>query len=174
MTTRELLRVDDLVVGTRGRDGEVRIVDGVSFSVGEGEVLCLVGESGSGKSLTMAAVLGLLPAGVEVLGGSVSYRGRDLLGMPERELRALRGDELAMVFQDPMTALNPVKRVGAQIARAVRLHGERRSADQVERARRGAAALGGRLRSGRASAGVPASVVRRYAPARGHRDGDRP
>ncbi|WP_347976619.1 ABC transporter ATP-binding protein [Microbacterium sp. ProA8] len=132
MTTRELLRVDDLVVGTRGRDGEVRIVDGVSFSVGEGEVLCLVGESGSGKSLTMAAVLGLLPAGVEVLGGSVSYRGRDLLGMPERELRALRGDELAMVFQDPMTALNPVKRVGAQIARAVRLHGERRSADQVD------------------------------------------
>ncbi len=130
--TSELLRVDDLVVGTRDESGrEIRLVDGVSFTVHEGEVLCLVGESGSGKSLTMSAVLGLLPAGVEVLGGSVSYRGQDLLSLPERALRALRGSELAMVFQDPMTALNPVKKVGAQIGRAVSLHGPRRTRAQI-------------------------------------------
>ncbi|WP_395244067.1 ABC transporter ATP-binding protein [Agromyces sp. MMS24-K17] len=134
MTTPALLRVEDLVVGTRDADGrEVRLVDGVGFTVHEGEVLCLVGESGSGKSLTMSAVLGLLPPGVEVLGGRVEYRGRDLLAMPTRELRALRGNELAMVFQDPMTALNPVKRVGAQVGRAVKLHGGRMSGDDVER-----------------------------------------
>lgn len=134
MTAPVLLRVENLVVGTRDESGaDVRLLDGVSFTVHEGSVLCLVGESGSGKSLTMAAVLGLLPAGVEVLAGAVSYRGRDLLTMPQRELRALRGSELAMVFQDPMTALNPVKRVGAQIGRAVRLHGPRRNGAQVAR-----------------------------------------
>lgn len=128
----ELLRVEHLVVGTRDDSGRViPLVDDVSFVVHEGEVLCLVGESGSGKSLTMAAVLGLLPAGVEVLNGSVLYRGIDLLATSERELRALRGSELAMVFQDPMTALNPVKKVGAQIGRAVRLHGPRRSRAEI-------------------------------------------
>ncbi|ALJ20138.1 ABC transporter ATP-binding protein [Microbacterium sp. No. 7] len=130
--TAELLRVDDLVVTTRTEEGrDVRLVDNVSFTVHDGEVLCLVGESGSGKSLTMAAVLGLLPAGVEVSGGSVTYRGRDLLAMTERELRSLRGNELSMVFQDPMTALNPVKRVGAQLARAVRLHARGMTRAQV-------------------------------------------
>lgn len=132
--TAPLLRVDDLIVGTRAEDGTlVHLVDGVSFAVNEGEVMCLVGESGSGKSLTMAAVLGLLPSGVEVISGNVEYQGRDLLGMSSRDLRALRGSELAMVFQDPMTALNPVKRVGNQIARTVRLRGARRSAEQVEK-----------------------------------------
>ncbi len=131
MSAKELLRVDDLVVGTRGPAGVDHLVDGVSFTVHEGEVLCLVGESGSGKSLTMAAVQGLLPAGVEVLSGSVTYRDRDLLAMSDRDLRGLRGSELAMVFQDPMTALNPVKRVGAQIGRAVALHGRGMSAAAV-------------------------------------------
>lgn len=133
MSTPPLLQVKDLVVATRDeKHGLVRLVDGVSFSVQEGEVLCLVGESGSGKSITMSAVLGLLPAGVEVLSGSIEYRGRDLLALSNRQLRALRGDELAMVFQDPMTALNPVKRVGHQIARAVQLRGKRRSADEID------------------------------------------
>ncbi|MFD7312138.1 ABC transporter ATP-binding protein [Promicromonospora sp. NPDC059942] len=132
MTTPVLLRVDDLSVGYRDADGaEVRLVDGVGFTVHEGRVLCLVGESGSGKSLTMAAVLGLLPEGLEVFSGTVRFRGQDLLTLPERELRALRGNELAMVFQDPMTALNPVKRVGAQIARAVRAHHPRTPRAQV-------------------------------------------
>jgi len=118
-----LLEVRDLSVGYSDEHGDVvTLVDRVSFTLHEREVLCLVGESGSGKSVTMLAVLGLLPAGLEVLGGSVRYRGRDLLGMPEPELRGLRGSELAMVFQDPMTALNPVKRVGGQIGRALRVH----------------------------------------------------
>lgn len=134
MTRDVLLRVEDLVVGTRDdRGNEVRLVDGVSFEVAEGEVLCIVGESGSGKSITMAAVLGLLPAGVEVISGRVSYRGEDLLTAGERRLRELRGRRLAMVFQDPMTALNPVKRVGAQIARAVRLHGDGLSRAEADR-----------------------------------------
>ncbi|GAA1637010.1 ABC transporter ATP-binding protein [Microbacterium flavum] len=154
MTREVLLRVDDLVVGTRDGEGrEVRLVDGVSFEIAEGEVLCVVGESGSGKSLTMAAVLGLLPTGVEVLSGRVEYRGEDLLGASERRLRELRGRRLAMIFQDPMTALNPVKRVGAQIARAVRLHGDRMT--RAEGDRRAAELL--------ASVGVPDAAARARA-----------
>lgn len=134
MTTAPLLRIEGLTVGTRGSDGgTTRLVDNVSFSVNPGEVMCLVGESGSGKSITMAAVMGLLPAGVEVLDGSIEYLGRDLLALSERDMRALRGSDLAMVFQDPMTALNPVKRVGAQIGRAVSLRGKRQSHAQTRR-----------------------------------------
>ncbi|PPI27138.1 ABC transporter ATP-binding protein [Rathayibacter sp. AY1B5] len=131
-----LLEVRGLSVGYVDEHGDtVTLVDRVSFTLHEREVLCLVGESGSGKSVTMLAVLGLLPAGLEVLGGSVHYRGRDVLKMPEPELRDLRGRELAMVFQDPMTALNPVKRVGGQIGRALRVHdrslGRRETAERV-------------------------------------------
>jgi peptide/nickel transport system ATP-binding protein len=134
MSTPPLLKVDELVVGYRTDQGdEVRLVEGVGFTLRDGEVLCLVGESGSGKSLTMSAVLGLLPPGVEVLGGSVEFRGHDVLAMSERELRGLRGTDLATVFQDPMTALNPVKRVGDQIGRAVRLHADRMSSAEVRR-----------------------------------------
>lgn len=123
MTAADLLNVEDLVVVTYNERGEqTRLVDGVSFTVAEGEVLCLVGESGSGKSLTMAAVLGLLPRGVEVHSGRILYRGEDILAATAGRMRELRGRELAMIFQDPMTAMNPVKRVGTQIARTVRLH----------------------------------------------------
>lgn len=154
MTRDVLLSVENLVVGTRDADGrEVRLVDGVSFQIAEGEVLCVVGESGSGKSLTMAAVLGLLPAGVEVLSGRVDYRGEDLLAAGERRLRELRGRRLAMVFQDPMTALNPVKRVGAQIARAVRRHGN--GVSRAEADRRAAALL--------SAVGVPDAAARARA-----------
>ena len=118
-----LLEVRDLVVGYHNDDNElVTLVDGVSFTVREREVLCLVGESGSGKSVTMLAVLGLLPPPLHIVSGSVHYRGRDVLGLSERELRRLRGSELGMVFQDPMTAMNPVKRVGSQIVRAIAVH----------------------------------------------------
>ncbi|WP_061781967.1 ABC transporter ATP-binding protein [Microbacterium hominis] len=154
MTRDVLLSVENLVVGTRDADGrEVRLVDGVSFQIAEGEVLCVVGESGSGKSLTMAAVLGLLHAGVEVLSGRVDYRGEDLLAAGERRLRELRGRRLAMVFQDPMTALNPVKRVGAQIARAVRRHGD--GVSRAEADRRAAALL--------SAVGVPDAAARARA-----------
>ncbi|NQX12401.1 ABC transporter ATP-binding protein [Microbacteriaceae bacterium VKM Ac-2855] len=131
-TAAVLLDVQDLSVGYTAENGDtITLVDRVSFTLHEREVLCLVGESGSGKSVTMLAVLGLLPAGLEVLGGSVHYRGQDILAMPEPELRGLRGSELAMVFQDPMTALNPVKRVGGQIGRAISVHDRSLSRAQV-------------------------------------------
>ncbi len=116
-----VLVVDDLVVDFPTGDGVVHAVRGLSLSVREGQVLGIVGESGSGKSVTALAVMGLLPPGTRV-SGSVRYRGRELLGLPDRELRAVRGRRVAMVFQDATTALNPVYRVGWQVAEAVRAH----------------------------------------------------
>ncbi len=118
-----LLSVRDLSVGVRqGRDRTVAIVEGVSFDVDPGRRTGIVGESGSGKSLTLRAIAGLLPKPVEVLSGRVEYDGVDLLGMPVKKRRALMGPEIAMIFQEPMTALNPVVRVGDQIAEGPRRH----------------------------------------------------
>ncbi|MGN9845615.1 dipeptide ABC transporter ATP-binding protein [Nonomuraea sp. H19] len=112
-----VLEVSDLNVAF----GEVPAVRGVSYSVRPGEVLGIVGESGSGKSVTSAAVMGLLPPGARVT-GSVKLHGRELIGARERELTAFRGKTMSMVFQDPLSALTPVYRVGDQIAEAVRVH----------------------------------------------------
>ncbi len=98
------------------------IVEDLSFSLGRGEILALVGESGCGKSLTGLAILGLLPRGIKVSRGSIFFQGRDLVGLSDEELRKLRGRELAMVFQDPMTSLNPVFPVGDQVAEVLRWH----------------------------------------------------
>jgi ABC-type glutathione transport system ATPase component len=119
--TEPLLEVEDLKVRIPMSRGTVHAVEGASFAVRPGEALGLVGESGSGKSMTLRAILGLLPAPGEIAGGSVRYAGRDLVGMGHKELRALRGREIAMVFQEPMTALNPLTRVGEQIAEAPRV-----------------------------------------------------
>jgi peptide/nickel transport system ATP-binding protein len=121
--TESLLEVRDLRVAFRTGAGLVQAVDGVSFSLRPGSVLGIVGESGSGKSVTALALMGLRRSSRNMLcSGSVHFRGRDLLQMPERELRDVRGRELAMVFQDPMTCLNPVHRVGSQIAEMLALH----------------------------------------------------
>jgi oligopeptide/dipeptide ABC transporter ATP-binding protein len=118
-----LLSVQDLTIGVRGGGGRtVRIVEDVSFDVDPGQRMGIVGESGSGKSLTLRAIAGLLPRGVEVLSGRVEYGGRDLLTMPAKARRQLMGPEIAMIFQEPMTALNPVMRVGEQIAEGPRRH----------------------------------------------------
>src|SRR5690554_2597670 len=118
-----LLAVENLVISTTGPAGEeVRLIDDISFTVEDGEVVAIVGESGSGKSLTVLAIMGLLPAGVTVTQGSIRWRGKELVGLRERELRKMRGRDVGMIFQDPMTALNPIRRVGAQLAEAVRLH----------------------------------------------------
>uniref|UniRef100_UPI003B3AE00E ATP-binding cassette domain-containing protein n=1 Tax=Pseudactinotalea sp. TaxID=1926260 RepID=UPI003B3AE00E len=101
--------------------GPVRILHGVDLEVGRGEIVGLVGESGSGKSLTALSVLGLLPRGAEV-GGTVELDGTDLLEAPARVLRTVRGGRVGMVFQDPMTTLDPVMRVGRQIGEAYRIH----------------------------------------------------
>ena len=121
--SRVLLEVCDLTVEFATLDGIVHAVDGVTFDVRPGEVLGIVGESGSGKSVTAMTILGLVrqPPG-RIVRGSVRYQGKDLLRLSRRELRAIRGGEIAMVFQDPMTAMNPVMTVGQQITEAVRLH----------------------------------------------------
>lgn len=116
------LQVRNLRVGVRRRRHEIVLVDDLSFSIAPGERFGLVGESGSGKSLTLRAIAGLLPAGVEVLSGEISYAGRDLLAMPAQEHRALMGPGIAMIFQEPLTALNPTARVGTQISEGPRDH----------------------------------------------------
>ncbi|WP_309127822.1 ABC transporter ATP-binding protein [Microbacterium sp.] len=118
-----MLEVENLVITTHDPSGApVRLVDGISFTVDEGEVVGIVGESGSGKSLTVLAIMGLLPVGLEVTEGSIRWRGQELIGMTDRELRRRRGRDFGMIFQDPMTALNPIRRIGSQLAEAVRLH----------------------------------------------------
>lgn len=116
-----LFEVRDLRVAF-GRNGVfAEAVRGISLHVDHGEVLGIVGESGSGKSIGMLAALGLQPEGARVT-GSVRFMGRELVGLPRRDLRQLRGSRIAMIFQDPLSSLNPVMTVGAQIAEAVRLH----------------------------------------------------
>ncbi|PRY16849.1 ABC transporter ATP-binding protein [Kineococcus rhizosphaerae] len=118
-----LLSVRDLTLGVRRRGRpDTRIVEDLSLDIAAGERFGIVGESGSGKSLTLRAIAGLLPRGVEVLSGSIVYDGRELVGMPAAQRRHLMGPEIAMVFQEPMTALNPVVRVGDQIAEGPRRH----------------------------------------------------
>lgn len=116
-----MLRVQDLRVEFPTEDGLVTAVDGVSFDLAPNETLGIVGESGSGKSVTSMALLGLLPTSARIT-GSIVFRGRQLVGLSERELQPLRGKQLAMVFQDALAALNPVFRVGDQIAEAIRVH----------------------------------------------------
>jgi oligopeptide/dipeptide ABC transporter ATP-binding protein len=116
-----LLEIEDLKISFRAPDGYIEAVRGVSLSLTAGEIMSLVGESGSGKSITMRAIMGLLPASARVT-GSARFQGVELIGRPERELRRIRGGQMSMVFQDPMTALNPVIRVGTQIVEAIRLH----------------------------------------------------
>jgi oligopeptide/dipeptide ABC transporter ATP-binding protein len=116
-----VLEVSDLRVTFSSPDGGVQAVRGLDLTLAEGESLGIVGESGSGKSVSVLAVMGLLPRNARVT-GSVRYRGTELLGRPESELRKLRGGKVAMIFQDPMTSLNPVLTVGFQIAEAVEVH----------------------------------------------------
>ena len=118
-----LLEVRDLSVVFDGQDGRrTQAVDGVGFSVAAGRTLGIVGESGCGKSVTSLAVMGLLPKGQASVSGAIVFEGRDLTRLPERELRDLRGDRLAMIFQEPMTSLNPSYTVGDQIVEAVVRH----------------------------------------------------
>jgi len=116
-----LLSMRGLRAGFATDDGFVRAVDGVSFDVTRGEVLAIVGESGSGKSVTAMSILGLQPT-LDVAEGEILWKGRDLLTMTEAERRQVRGKEIAMIFQDPLTALNPVHTVGRQIGEMARIH----------------------------------------------------
>ena len=120
--TAKLLTVDSLLVGFGGRDARHNVLHGVSFSVGAAESVGLVGESGSGKSVTALAIMRLLGRNGAVTGGAIRFDGRDLASLPEREMRAIRGRRIAMVFQDPNTALNPAFTIGRQIGDVMRAH----------------------------------------------------
>ena len=120
---RPLLRVDDLQTHFHTRDGVVRAVDGVSFEVMPGETLAVVGESGCGKSVTAMSILRLLPMPpARIAGGRIEFEGRNLLELSEPEMRKVRGNAISMIFQEPMTSLNPVLTIGRQIAEALVLH----------------------------------------------------
>jgi oligopeptide/dipeptide ABC transporter ATP-binding protein len=117
-----ILKVEDLKVSFATEDGVVEAVGGVSFELQAGEVLAIVGESGSGKSVTAQTITGLTRAPNARITGSVNYHGRELNGLDDDQLRDVRGEQIAMVFQDPMCSLNPVYRVGDQIAEMIRAH----------------------------------------------------
>jgi oligopeptide/dipeptide ABC transporter ATP-binding protein len=131
----ELIRVKDLRTSFFTPEGEVRSVDGVSFEIGEGKTLGLVGESGCGKSVTSLSIMRLVPSPPgKIIGGEIFYRGRDLLKLGDREMRKIRGNEISMIFQEPMTSLNPVFTIGNQIGEAIRLHqglGKRETRDKT-------------------------------------------
>src|SRR5919202_2410754 len=117
-----LLEVKNLQTHFQTRAGIVRAVDGVSFYLDRGELLGLVGESGCGKSVTALSVMRLVAPPGRIVGGEILFEGEDLLKLSDARMRAIRGDDIAMIFQDPMTSLNPVFKVGEQIAEALRLH----------------------------------------------------
>jgi oligopeptide/dipeptide ABC transporter ATP-binding protein len=127
-----ILEVGGLGVSFRMPEGDVNAVRGVSFSIAGGETLGLVGESGCGKSVTAFSLLGLVPPPGEIISGSIRYRGREITSLVEDELRSVRGREIAMIFQEPMTSLNPVLSIGYQIIEGVRRHfdiGEKKAMD---------------------------------------------
>jgi oligopeptide/dipeptide ABC transporter ATP-binding protein len=120
--TENLLRIEGLHVGFRHGDSMRDVVRGVDLHIGTGEVVGLVGESGSGKSITALAVMRLLPRGAKVTSGILTFRGRDLMEANATEMNRLRGGEIGMIFQDPLTALNPAVSIGGQLVDAIRAH----------------------------------------------------
>jgi len=117
-----ILSVRDLRVSFRTEDGLVRVLDGVSFDLDAGEILGVVGESGSGKTMSLLAIMGLITDPNAVIEGSIRYKGQEIVGLSARRMQRLRGNEIAMIFQDPMTALTPVYTIGWQIAEQIRTH----------------------------------------------------
>ena len=128
-----LLKVEDLYVKYRTVDDDVFAVNGVSLELNRGEAVGIVGETGAGKTTLALAILGLLPKGVgEPYRGGITFKGKDLLNTPEKDMREIRGAQISMIFQDPMTSLNPVFTVGDQIAEVLELHGTKQFAREQE------------------------------------------
>jgi oligopeptide/dipeptide ABC transporter ATP-binding protein len=129
-----LLEVEDLRTYFKTREGEVHAVDGVSFQVEEGSVLGIVGESGCGKSVTSLSIMGLVQNPGRVVSGSIRFEGRELTTMPDKDLEDVRGKQISMIFQDPMTSLNPTLTIGSQITETLRRHLGLSKADADKRA----------------------------------------
>ena len=138
-----LLEVDDLRTHFFTREGVVRAVDGISFAVEKGKTLGIVGESGCGKSVTALSIMGLIPKPpAKIVSGSVLFEGRDLTKLSEQQLEDVRGREIAMIFQDPMTSLNPTLTIGTQITETIRRHydvPQKQARQEGDRAARGGA-----------------------------------
>lgn len=123
-TTKEVLQVNHLVTRFKGRKGKLTTaVNDVSFSLNDGEILAIVGESGSGKSVTSLSVMGLV-ADNAVVSGEILYRGENLAALSDKAMQAIRGDKISMIFQEPMTSLNPVQRIGTQLVETIRAHND--------------------------------------------------
>ena len=133
-TPEPLLRVSDLRVHFDTEDGVVKAVDGVSYALEAGHVLGIVGESGSGKSVSSLTLMGLTRSASTRITGSATFGGRELLDLPEGELRRLRGNDIAMIFQDPLSSLHPFYRVGVQLVEAIRAHRDVTKAQARDRA----------------------------------------
>ena len=170
-----VLEVRDLKTQFFTDEGIVHAVDGVSFSVAAGETLGIVGESGSGKSVTALSLMRLLEEPSRITGGEIRFQGRDVMAMTPGELRALRGGGIAMVFQDPMTSLNPVLRIARQLVETMIVHG-RYTADAAAERAVDAARTHGHHGTRARDPQLSAPVLRRHAPARdaGHRHEQRP
>src|SRR5579859_1565944 len=132
--TAPLLEVSDLRTHIRLSSSTVRAVDGLSFELAAGETLGVVGESGCGKTMAAMSIMRLLPRGGHIAGGAIRLDGRDLVTLTDAELRSVRGNEIGMVFQDPMTSLNPTMTIGRQIAESVLIHRDVSRAAALQRA----------------------------------------
>ena len=129
-----ILEVDNLRTAFATEAGELRAVDGVSFALEPGKLMGLVGESGSGKTVTALSIMRLLPDRAKIIGGAIRFDGVNLLELDERHMRRIRGAQIAMVFQEPMTSLNPVFTIGNQVGEAIRLHQHTDRAETIRRA----------------------------------------
>lgn len=159
-----LLQIENLSTHFHMFKGTVKAVDGVSFSLNQGEILGVVGESGSGKSVTSFSIIGLVDEPGEVKADKIIFDGKDLTALSEQDMMKIRGKDISMIFQDPMTSLNPLYTIGKQLEEVLLLHDKQMSKEARARPLCGASENGRRTQRRGAFEGVSAPVQRRYAP----------